>query len=121
MRSTINICVALLSITAVLAAPPAAKTRKGRSYSIDRIENPNHVRVGAVAMRKAFGKYGWDMPQIAQKDAAALSQGKGSDGSSGIRVAASSTPSAAETQFLVPVTIAGQTLAMNIDTGSSDL
>lgn len=121
MQCIFGIWLVILSLTAV-SAVPAAKLRKRGSFVIEQVGHSEHVRVGAIEVRKAFTKYGWTVPQALHDSATSFIEAAAAeDGNSAVRVAATSNPTQAETQFLVPVSISGQTLHMNIDTGSSDL
>lgn len=94
--------------TAVLAAP-ARPQHKGRSFKIDRVRRANHVRNGAAALKKAYRKYGWTVPQT-------VSHASGGESGS-----VTATPQQGDAEFLSPVSIGGQTLMLDFDTGSSDL
>lgn len=120
MRCIFGTWIFILSLTAVLAAP-ATKLQKRGSFVIRQVGSTEYVRVGAVEMRKAFTKYGWTVPQALHDSAASVTEAADQSRNSTVRVAAASKPTEGETQFLVPVSIAGQTLHMNLDTGSSDL
>ena len=125
--------IAVWAAMDVQAVPASARARapiptKEKSFIIKRVENPRYIRDGSVAVRHVFGKYGWDLPSSLVYDddnkddggAPAVKSLDHNNGTSGVHIAAVSH-SSAETQFLVPVTVGGQALAMNIDTGSSDL
>jgi hypothetical protein len=114
-------------------AAAGSRTPKRSTFIVRRYENPHYVRDGALAMRHAYEKHGWALPEAL----APVNITDGSDGADGIdsadsadnrvRVAAASSSSSAphvlpaETQFLAPVTIGGQAFTMNLDTGSADL
>lgn len=118
-----SLLVVGLLFTAALAAPtPPTK----RSFKVPRIRQRNFVPDGTIAMRKAYNKFGLTgfamVPEldvsttlIPMTDLAA-SSGAGTDNG---QVSASASQNDAE--FLSPVTIGGQTLVMNFDTGSSDM
>lgn len=120
MRCILNGALLSSLACAVVAAPAAtpAKPGKGKSFIVKRFENPNYVRVGAAAVRQAYGKFGWDLPHAFQGVGAASPNDTVGDD---VRVAAAGGFIPGETQFLVPVTVGGQALHMNLDTGSSDL
>ena len=125
--------VAIWVAMGVQAVPAPAPARvpvptKEKSFIIKRVENPRYVRVGSVAVRHVFGKYGWDLPSSLVDDDKDNDRGTPvvksldkNNSTSGVHIAAGSHSSSAETQFLVPVTVGGQALVMNLDTGSSDL
>jgi hypothetical protein len=114
------ILVALL-ITAVLAAP-APHLRKKRSFKIPRAQQHNYVPDGTFALRKAYRKFGFGtletFPSINFSPKLAAANNGDSTTEDG-EVSASPTQNDAE--FLSPVTVGGQTLVMNFDSGSSDM
>lgn len=79
-------------------------------------------------MLSTFQKYGWTapvrtkenidtnaaLPKVNEKVAASSGSGSGSG-------SVAATPEEHNAEFLCPVTIGGQTLNLDIDTGSSDL
>lgn len=109
-----------LFITAVLAAP-AQHLKKKRSFKIPRVQQHNYVPDGSVAIRKAYRKFGFGTIdfspsiQVSPKVAAA-NEGNPTEDSKG-----SGSPTQNDAQFLCPVTVGGQTLVLNIDSGSSDM
>ncbi|KAI9789403.1 MAG: hypothetical protein M1816_006063 [Peltula sp. TS41687] len=120
MRCILGTWLVILSLSAALAAP-ATKLRKRGSFTIKQVGHSEHFRVGSIEVRKAFTKYGWAVPQALHDSAtSSIEAAAAKDANSTVRVAAAPKSAQAETQFLVPVSIAGQELHMNIDTGSSD-
>ncbi|KAI9747364.1 MAG: hypothetical protein M1815_004290 [Lichina confinis] len=121
-----SLLLSLWCASSVWAAPTSLslssseKHLKGRSFILPRFEYPNYVRDGSVAVRQTFGKFGWHIPH-AMPGELPFEVDNETDASDAVRVAAASGFLPGETQFLVPVTIGGQALAMNLDTGSSDL
>lgn len=109
----------------VLAAPAPAKIKK-RSFKVPRSINPNHPRGlnGPDALRKVFMKYNFNGGFIAavksgqRFDDFKINANNASSNGSGT-VAANPEQNAA--LFLSPVTIGGQTLNLDFDSGSSDL
>jgi aspergillopepsin I len=100
--------VAVSTIAAMVVAKPVPQvvpTRKG--FTIDQsLAKP--FQPGAVHLSKAYKKFNVAVPEDVAKAAA-------SDGS----VAA--VPEQYDAEYLSPVTIGGQTLMLDFDTGSADL
>jgi hypothetical protein len=111
--------VALL-ITAVVAAP--ARHLKKRSFKIPRIQQHNYVADGTFALRKAYRKFGirsletFPGTRFAPKLAAA-NNGVNATEDGGV----SASPTQNDAEFLSPVSVGGQTLVLNFDSGSSDM
>jgi hypothetical protein len=97
----------LLSSTIGAVATPILDTRS--TFTIPAIRNKNYVRNGTAALLKAYAKYNL---KPTQPDSVL---GRRQDGS----VAA--TPAAQDVEYLCPVSIGGEILNLNFDTGSSDL
>lgn len=110
-----------LLFTAALAAPTQHLKQK-RSFKIPRVQQHDYVPDGTVALRKAYIKYGlgslatYPVVNFTPKVTAA---NKAANQTEDGEVPASPTQNDAE--FLSPVSVGGQMLAMNIDSGSSDM
>jgi hypothetical protein len=110
-----------LLITAVLAAP-TTHLRKKRSFKVPRVQQHNYVPDGTFALRKAYRKFGFGTPNtfptidFAPKLAAANNGGNSTEDGE-----VSASPTQNDAEFLSPVSVGGQTLVMNFDSGSSDL
>ena len=110
-----------LFLATVLASP--IKLKQKRSFKIPRIQQHNYVPNGRAAYRRALFKFGFGdiefqpegevATRLKAVTAAQLSAGN-EDGST------TASPTQNDAQFLSPVTIGGQTLVMNFDSGSSD-
>ncbi len=111
MQIQSSLLLVTLLLTGALAAP-APVPNKGRSFKIDRVRRSDHVRNGPAALRRAFNKHGWTVPETLQH---ATTQAGGQTG----QVPAS--PQRGDAEYLSPVNIGGQTLMLDFDTGSSDL
>jgi hypothetical protein len=113
----------------VLAAPAPASQEKGRSFKVDRLRREDYVADGPTALRNAYRKYhivptdtGVDMDDfepVDTKSAVASNNGPDSEPERNGSVSARSVQS--DVAFVSPVTIGGQKIVMNFDTGSSDL
>jgi aspergillopepsin I len=112
----------LLLLAAALAGPVAGKpVLKKRSFKhhVRRSHNHAHPAAGGNAVFHSFRKYNFDLGDKKFVDTgvvrAAAATGSASTGS----VANQPANNAAE--YVSPVTIGGQTLVLDFDTGSSDL
>ncbi|KAI9672405.1 MAG: hypothetical protein M1817_003427 [Caeruleum heppii] len=123
MRSLSTLVLLALSFTSALAAPQRLTRSKGRSFLVRRVVNPNYKPSGAQAVKDAYSKFGWDMPGSAADSISikntATSDDVVEEDNVGSLAATSDTQNGVA-QFLCPVVVGGQTLNMNIDTGSSD-
>ena len=101
-------------VQAVYAAP--AKDRGKHAFEIKQV-NAGQVRrtPGPIAMLKTYQKYasaGAQAPAIVIKAAAAAAVQSGS---------VVANPESYDSSYLCPVSVGGQTLNVNFDTGSADL
>lgn len=141
MRSIINLLYLALLATVVSAAPANNQKRsiQKRSFKVDRVRNLNFKgHNGPRELMKAYAKYSMPVPQglldaiaaqgkpefksqsvgeskISAQDPATNSSKAAGDG------LVTATPEAGDVEYLSPVTIGGQTLNLDFDTGSSDL
>ncbi|KAL6248449.1 hypothetical protein RBB50_004704 [Rhinocladiella similis] len=110
----------LLFITTAFSSPIRQKQK--RSFKIPRIAQPNYKPNGKAAYKRALFKFGFGdisfQPngEIATRIQAATNTTVDAT-EDGQTVA---TPSQNDAQFLSPVSVGGQTLVMNFDSGSSD-
>ncbi|KAF2734982.1 acid protease [Polyplosphaeria fusca] len=118
--------VATLLVALALAAPTEKRNIQKRSFKVPRSLNPKRKRGpnGADAMRKAYMKYNIpggfiDISKNSQsaKEGLKINAANGTNGTG--TVAANPEDNAA--LFLSPVSIGGQTLNLDFDSGSSDL
>jgi aspergillopepsin I len=100
--------VALLSIT-FLSTTAASPLEKRGAFSVKQKLNTKFVRNGSAAYARAFKKYNKPLPHD-------LAVATGNDGS-----VTASPEDAFDSEYLCPVSIDGQTLALDFDTGSADL
>lgn len=127
----------LLAIALLVTLTPAAPAiRQGRSFKVhQKRSNSINSRPGIHAMDRAYRKFGFPSLEL-DPDVDVVSHvtsGTGGDGDtdSTINPTASNADAAAskvvataeegDSEFLSPITIGGQTLNMDFDTGSSDL
>jgi len=139
-RSIITIIFTLL-IASVLASPITLRSVKKRSFKVPRVAVENYVPNGPKALKRAYAKFGLKEPSagpaaLRKRDlkfgfgdisivptgdvaehiqsAAADSTANSEDGET------TATGTQNDAQFLSPVTIGGQELIVNFDSGSSD-
>ncbi|KAI9930361.1 hypothetical protein ASPWEDRAFT_106749 [Aspergillus wentii DTO 134E9] len=127
-----SIFLVLLLSYDVLSAPTAPQTQhKGRSFKVDRVRRSNTVH-GPTALRRAYQKYGivpmnigFDLSDFEPISVKKISpSGSASSTSSAPEPeqtgAVSATSIQEDAEFVSPVTIGGQKIVMDFDTGSAD-
>jgi aspergillopepsin I len=110
------ISIVALGATIARAAPvadPAAGFVGNSRFSVPAVHNPNYVRNGTKALLKAYAKYNIK-PTREVPDAFTEALARRQDGS------VTAVPNDGS-EYLVPVTIGGEPLNLDFDTGSSDL
>jgi hypothetical protein len=111
----------LLASAAVLSLSSAAplEEQPGHSFTVHQVRNTHHVKNGALALAKAYRKYGAPMP-ASLTSALSTTYATSKRATSGSAV---TTPEDFDTEYLTPVKIGtpAQTLNLDFDTGSSDL
>ncbi|KAF7976244.1 hypothetical protein HWV62_7284 [Athelia sp. TMB] len=101
------VSIVLASATLLSAAVASPVEKRGTSFSVKQTANPKFKANGPRAYAKAYKKFGKTMPA----DLAAAVSGT-----------VTATPDDSyDSEYLCPVTIGGQTLTLDFDTGSSDL
>jgi aspergillopepsin I len=113
----------MISLTTVLAlavaaqAAPTAEKRVANTFSIPAIHNTQHVRNGTAAMLKAYKKFGLKPTQQFSDSFIneITASRKRQDGT------ATASPDPNNVEYLVPVTIGGENLNLDFDSGSADL
>jgi hypothetical protein len=100
--------VALVAATLLSGITTASPLQKHGSFSVTQKPNPKFVRNGPAAYAKAFKKFNKPIPYN-------LVVAAGNDGS------VTATPDTNDSEYVCPVSIDGQTLNLDFDTGSSDL
>ncbi|KAI4277202.1 MAG: hypothetical protein L6R38_005484 [Xanthoria sp. 2 TBL-2021] len=115
----------LLSAISLSSAVLAAPTKPGKgSFKIQRRRiSARSLNGGAAELGRAYRKYGWDVPAaLSDKSSThkslALGDPKDQDDDAGNIPA---DEEEGDVSFLAPITVGGQPLMMNFDTGSSDL
>ena len=110
----------LSSITTVLAlgaivakAAPTADVIGSSKFSVPAVHNPNFVRNGTAALLKAYAKHNLK-PTMPMPESFLSALQKRQDGS------APAVPSDG-VEYLVPVSVGGESLNLDFDTGSADL
>src|SRR6266536_844447 len=113
--------VTVTILTSTVVSAPARPKREGRSFKIPRVRRADYTPHGPTALRKAYRKFGFHSsnPFIASSSAPRINaaSNNGTDEAGEV----SATPQQGDVEFLSPVSVGGQTLMMNFDTGSSDL
>ncbi|KAH8846370.1 hypothetical protein MCOR02_006821 [Pyricularia oryzae] len=141
MRSIINLLYLALLATVVSAAPANNQKRsiQKRSFRVDRVRNLNFKgHNGPRELMKAYAKYSMPVPQglldaiaaqgkpefksqsVGESKISAQDPATNSSKAAGVGLV-TATPEAGDVEYLSPVTIGGQTLNLDFDTGSSDL
>ncbi|KAI0596209.1 aspartic peptidase domain-containing protein [Biscogniauxia sp. FL1348] len=112
----------LLLVAAALSLTSAAplEEQKGHSFTVHQVRNPKHVKNGALALAKAYRKYGAPFPESLT---AALSNQTSANTKRATTGSAATTPEEYDIEYLTPVSIGtpAQTLNLDFDTGSADL
>jgi hypothetical protein len=110
------IAIIALGVATTHATPitePLAQLVGNSRFSVPAVHNPNYVRNGTAAMLKAYAKYNLK-PTMEMPKAFTEALSKRQDGS------VPAIPNDGS-EYLVPVTIGGEPLNLDFDTGSSDL
>lgn len=122
----------LLIITFLITASSSAPARlQGRSFKVHEKRNVGaEFRDGEAAMGRAYRKFGIPVPESHTSNKVVTSDSKyknltdeavATNGGTVASKIAAATEQEGDTSFLSPITIGGQSLNMNFDTGSSDL
>ncbi|KAL3418883.1 Endothiapepsin [Phlyctema vagabunda] len=115
MLSALTSVLALaVAVQGAPAPAPAALAVGDSTFTVPAIHNENFVRNGTAALLKAYAKHGLVPTKEMPSEFYKFKKGKRQDGS------APASPSNG-VEYLVPVTVGGQVLNLDFDTGSSDL
>jgi hypothetical protein len=104
--------IAALFAALVLSTPTPTVQKRSFKHVVRRSINRRHPASGPNAMVKAYRKYGFQLLGAKANTTAPSAQESGT-------VAAVPEPNAAE--YLSTISVGGQSLTMDFDTGSSDL
>jgi aspergillopepsin I len=104
---TVLLAASALTGTSLAVPVPQAITPK-KGFTLAQ-SVPKPYQAGPVALAKTYLKYNVAVPDTV---AAAAASGSGT---------VTATPEQYDSEYLCPVTIGGQTLNLDFDTGSSDL
>ncbi|KAJ5488742.1 aspergillopepsin A-like aspartic endopeptidase [Penicillium diatomitis] len=131
MHSYLSFFICLVLSVQVLAAPAPQPVRKSRSFQIERVKRSDYVAHGPVAIRKAFRKFGItpvDFSNISLKDFQPFDHQTFRVKSNQANVAepdqtgaVSATSVQNDVEFVSPVSVGGQTVTLDFDTGSADM
>lgn len=119
MQSLIKIVYAL-GLLALATASPTQHIEKRGVYKVERVPNPNYTgRNGPRALLKTLRKYRMPIPPALMESIESNEMiTKRQTNGTGLVTA---TPEANDVEYLSPVSIGGQTLNLDFDSGSSDL
>lgn len=129
MQLLSTILCTLFLLSAVALGVPTGGKLKRRSFEVPRVRRSNYVPNGPAALRKAYRKFditptklGIDLldfePLKEDTNSKQTTDNAAATGADG-QVTAQSVNGDAE--FVSPVSVGGQTLLMDFDTGSSDM
>ena len=106
MRGLTQLVLAAATLVHMASAVPYDK--RAGTFSVQQKLNEKFVANGPAAYAKALKKFGKPLP-------ADLAKATGNDGS------VTASPQQFDEDYLCPVSIGGQTLNLDFDTGSADL
>ncbi|KAJ4390827.1 hypothetical protein N0V93_004426 [Gnomoniopsis smithogilvyi] len=147
MQSYYRVFLFLGLLAALVAAAPSPKIQKRGVFTVERVKNPNFKRHdGPKQLLKSLRKYRMNIPPAlmdaiksgsSSSDSAVvdkLTNSNVASAATNVTVAATNntalaagvgkvtnTPEAGDVEYLSPVSIGGQTLNLDFDSGSSDL
>ncbi|KAA6412873.1 MAG: aspergillopepsin I [Lasallia pustulata] len=104
--SQLTLASALLYLSMVSAGPIE---KRGSTFTIHESVPKSQYKSGPQALANVYSKYGVAVPEAVAQAAA------NNDGT------VTATPQQYDSEYLCPVTVGGQTLNLDFDTGSSDL
>lgn len=141
MTKSIITFIFTLLIATVLASPIRSRNVQKRSFKVPRVPVKNYVPNGPQALKRAYAKFGVtehaadtarlrergltfgfnDISIVPSGDVAASIKAAANDSTAGTENGETAAdPTQNDAQFLSPVTIGGQQIVVNFDSGSSD-
>ncbi|MCJ1385344.1 hypothetical protein MMC17_008466 [Xylographa soralifera] len=108
---------AILLLEVISAAPTKLQTR---SFRVESTQQNAKTRNAQKALMKSYSKWGMSMPAVLTATNT-VEETTTSNTGSGEAGEVTNNPTQYDIEFLAPVSIGGQTLMMDFDTGSSDL
>ena len=100
---------ALVSLVSAIPAEYSPVEKRGVAFTVHQTVAKTHILSGPAQNAKVYGKFGKEAPADVKAAAA------NNDGT------VTATPEQYDSEYLCPVSIGGQTLNLDFDTGSSDL
>ncbi|MCJ1477724.1 hypothetical protein MMC13_006397 [Lambiella insularis] len=116
-------CIWALLICALFLldqASTAPTKLQPRRFKVERIRHGPATRNPQRALSKSYAKWGMTLPTV-QSASSTKVEDVASNAASGETGEVSSVPTQDDAEYLSPISIGGQTLMMDFDTGSSDL
>ena len=107
--SKVGAACALLSLASAIPADYSPVEKRGVAFRVDQTVAKSYILSGPASVAKVYGKYGKQAP------ADVVSAAANNDGT------VTASPEEYDSEYLCPVTVGGQTLNLDFDTGSSDL
>lgn len=97
------------ALISLVSAVPVDLEKRGAAFRLDQTVQKPFILSGPSLMAKTYAKYGKAIPPVVAAAAA------NNDGT------VTASPEEYDAEYLCPVSVGGQTLNMDFDTGSSDL
>lgn len=97
------------ALVSLVSAVPLELEKRGAAFRLDQTVQKPFMLSGPSSVAKTYAKYGKAVPAVIAAAAA------NNDGT------VTASPEEYDSEYLCPVSIGGQTLNLDFDTGSSDL
>ncbi|KAE8352843.1 aspartic peptidase domain-containing protein [Aspergillus coremiiformis] len=128
MRFLLSFLMVLSFTHGVFSLPGSLKSQlKGRSFKVERVRRGNDLIHGPTALRKAYEKFsiipmnlGIDLDDFEPITTNHVAGSKDDTSSADQKGAVSAASVQGDAAFVSPVTIGGQKIVLNFDTGSAD-